>query len=267
MGQTGSVFYATAAEGSHVISVAPVGAFTAVISNADIVFSTPVILPSIGFPDVSLIAPSGLAVSGLTVTPLSLYQFHMSFPVQTAQGDYTLIVGPGVQDITGQPMTYTNGFSIVWAVVIGSITDPNGVPAPGVLLQPEGEVPATTTDANGNYVLGLPPTGTIKVVPSKTGLIFVPYSRSYANVTKSISNQDYLAVSLSATALTTQVQTNGIILNWYGIPGVTYQPLYSTNLVDWWWYGASIAGTNGPLQLLVPVGTEPSAFFRMRLFY
>jgi hypothetical protein len=89
----------------------------------------------------------------------------------------------------------------------------------------------------------------------------------YANLSRSISNQNYLAVSTFAPALRTQVRTNGIILSWYGILGGTYQTFYSTNLVDWWWYGASIAGTNGPLQLLVPTGTEPSVFFRMGLFY
>jgi hypothetical protein len=268
MGQTGAVFYATGPEGPQVVSFAPVGAFTAAISNAEIVFNTPMLSSSLGNSGVSLTAPGGSAVS-LSFTPLSLYRFQISFPAQTAQGDYTLIVGPPVHDLTGQPMlqAYTNRFSIVWAVVRGSIRDPNGVPVPGVLLQPDGGVPATNTDSNGNYVLGLPPVGTIKVVPSKTSLMFAPPSRSYANVTWSISTQDYLSVSTYAPALTTQVHANGIILNWYGISGVTYQTLYSTNLATWWFYGAPITGTNGPAQFFVPLGTEPRAFFRMRLFY
>jgi hypothetical protein len=269
LGQTGSVFYATDPEAPRVVSSAPVGTFTAAVSSADVVFNTPVNPYSVASPNVSLTAPGGLAVSGLTVSPLSPYRFQISFPAQAAQGDYMLAVGPQVQDLTGQPMShaYTSTFSIVWAVVQGSITNANGLPVPGVLLQPDGGVPATTTDANGNYVLGMPPTGTINVVPSKTGLMFVPYSRSYANLTRSISNQDYLMVSLSATALTTQVQSNRIILNWYGIPGVTYQTLYSTNLVDWLPYDVPLSGTNGPLQVLVPMGTDPSMFFRVGARY
>ena len=74
---------------------------------------------------------------------------------------------------------YTGAFSIVWAVVQGAVTDTNGLPVPGVLLQPDGGVPATTTDTNGNYVLGVPPAGTVRSCPRKTGLMFVPSSRTY----------------------------------------------------------------------------------------
>jgi hypothetical protein len=224
---------------------------------------------SVSAANIELTAPDGLALNNLTVAALSPYVFQINFPQQTAQGDYTLTVGPQVQDIFGKPMSqvYTSTFSIVWAVVQGSVTDTNGQPVSGVLLQPDGGVPATTTDTNANYVLGVPPSGTINVVPSKTNLMFVPSSRSYANVTTSISNQNYLAVSTVAPALTTQVQTNMVILNWYGIRGVTYQPLYSTNLVDWLPYDVSLPGTNGPLQLLVPMGTDPSMFFRVGASY
>ena len=151
--------------------------------------------------------------------------------------------------------------------VCGLITDPNGVPVAGVLLQPDGGVPGTTTDSNGNYVLGVPPTGTIKVVPSKTGLMFVPYSRGYADLTGSTSNENYLAVSTVAPALTAQVQTNMTILSWYGIRGVIYQTLYSTNLVDWLRYDVPLSGTNGPLQVVAPMGTDPGMFFRVGASY
>jgi hypothetical protein len=141
------------------------------------------------------------------------------------------------------------------------------VPVSGVLLQPDGGVPSTISDANGNYVLGVPPSATINVVPSKSNLRFVPSSRSYANVTTSISNENYLAASTVAPALTTQVQTNMIILSWYGIRGVTYQPLYSTNLVDWLPYEGVLPGSNGPLQVLAPMDTDPIKFFRVGASY
>ena len=98
-------------------------------------------------------------------------------------------------------------------------------------------------------------------------MVFIPSFRNYTDVTRSISNQNYLAVSLTAAALTARVQTNGILLSWYGYPGVTYQTMYSTDLVTWWWHFAPIAGTNGPLQLLVPLSTAPIEFFRVEAVY
>ena len=53
----------------------------------------------------------------------------------------------------------------------------------------------------------------------------------------------------------------------YGIRGVTYQPLYSTNLVDWLPDDGPAPGTNGPMQLLVPMDTDPIMFFRVGASY
>jgi hypothetical protein len=78
-----------------------------------------------------------------------------------------------------------------------------------------------------------------------------------------VSNQNYLAVSTIAPALALQVQTNTCVLNWYGLSGVTYQPFYSTNLMDWLPYDGALDGTNGAMQLLIPAGTAPIMFFRM----
>jgi hypothetical protein len=93
--------------------------------------------------------------------------------------------------------------------------------------------------------------------------MFVPGSRTYVNVTGTVSNENYLAVSTIAPALAMQVQTNSFILSWYGILGVTYQPLYSTNLVDWLPYNIALPGTNGTMQLLLPMDTSPILFFRV----
>jgi hypothetical protein len=269
MGQTGSIYYAATPVGSQVVSSTPVGSLTAAVSSAQIVFSTWMNPNSVSAANIGLTAPGGLAVNNLTIAALSPFIFQINFPQQTAQGDYTLAVGPQVQDIFGKPMSqvYTSVFSIVWAVVQGSVTDTNGQPVSGVLLQPAGGTPATTTDTNGNYKLGVPPLGTINVVPSKTNLVFVPSSRTYANVTTCISNQNYLALSPVAFALTIQVQTNAYIFSWYGIQDLNYQLLYSTDLVDWRPFTGSLPGTNGPLQLVVPFGTASKAFFRVRASY
>ncbi len=268
-GQNGSLYSASALAAPQVISCSPTGSLTAAVANADVLFNTVVNPYSVSVPDVGLTAPGNLAVSNLTVTALSPYSFRISFPQQTAQGDYTLTVGPQIQDLYGQPMSqvYTSTFSIVWAAVQGKVTDTNGLPVPGVLLQPDAGVVPTTTDINGNYVLGLPPAGTINVVPLKTDLSFVPSSRTYTDVTASIANENYLAVTTVAPTLTGQAQASNYILSWYGISGVTYQPLYSTNLVNWLPYDSALPGTNGPLQLQVPMGSAPIMFFRVGTSY
>ncbi len=164
----------------------------------------------------------------------------------------------------GQPGSI---FATTWAVVQGSVTDTNGLPVSGVLLQADSGVPATATDANGNYALAVPPMGTVTVTPMKANLTFVPSSRTYASVTAPIVNGDYLAATTVLPAFTTRVRANNYMLNWYGIAGVTYQTLYSTNLLDWLPYGLPVAGTNGPTQWSVPIGTAPSMFFRVGASY
>ena len=115
----------------------------------------------------------------------------------------------------------------------------------------------------GLYLLSIPPTVTVQVTPSAAGLMFVPGSRAYVNLTGPLSTENYVAVSTIVPALAMQVQTNTFVVSWYGIAGVTYQPLYSTNLVDWLPYNGALPGTNGTMQLLLPRDTSPILFFRV----
>jgi hypothetical protein len=115
--------------------------------------------------------------------------------------------------------------------------------------------------------LSLTPTVTVQVTPSAPGLTFVPGSRTYVNLTTAISNENYLAVTTIAPSLALQFKTNTCVLNWYGISGVNYQTLFSTNLVDWLAYGGGLQGTNGPLQLLLPMDTNALEFFRVGASY
>jgi hypothetical protein len=268
-GQTGSIYSASYPPAAQVVSIAPAGVLNYAVSSFDILFNTVIKPATVSAATVALIAPGGVAVSGLGVSALSPYLFRVSFPQQTAQGDYTITVGPQVLDLLGQPLSqvYTGVFSIVWTSVQGAVTDTNGLPVAGVLLQPDNGAASTTTDTNGLYQLSLPPTVTVQVTPSVAGLVFVPSSRNYVNLTSAITNENYLAVSTVMPALSTWVETNTYSMSWHGILGVSYQGLYSTNLVDWLPYGGVLAGTNGPLQLLVPVDTEPLGFFRVRASY
>ena len=266
-GQSGSIYSASTPPAPQVVSTAPSSALlvNAAVSSFIIQFSTVVNPASVSAATVALAAPGGVAVSNLVVSTVTPYVFQVSFPQQIARGGYVITVGPQVLDLYGQPMSqvYTGGFHIVWSLVQGVVTDTNGLPVPGVVLQPDGGIASATTDANGLYGLLLPPAGTIQVTPSAANLMFVPSSRTYNNVTGAVTNENYLAVSTIAPALTTQFQTNTCTLNWYGITGVSYQPLYSTNLVDWLPYNGALPGTNGMMQLLMPMDTNPSMFFRV----
>jgi hypothetical protein len=268
-GQDGSIYYDTTPAPAQVVSCTPTGVLNAAVSSLDVAFNTVVNPASVSAASVSLTAPGGVPVTDLSVAALSPYSFRFYFPKQTAQGDYAVNVGPQVQDLYGQPMSqvYTSAFSIVWSLVQGTVADTNGLPVSGVVLQPDGGISSTTTDTNGNYALSLPPGGTIIVTPAATNLVFVPGSRTYVNVTGTVSNENYLAVSTIIPAVAMQVQTNSCVLSWNGISGVAYQPLYSTNLVDWLPYADALPGTNGPMQFVMPIDTAPQLFFRVGASY
>jgi hypothetical protein len=268
-GQSGSIYYGTLPTAPQVVSCTPTGVLNAAVSSLDVVFSTVVNPASVSAVDFFLTAPGGVQVSDLSVAALSPYSFRVFFPAQTAQGDYAINVGPQILDLYGQPLSqvYTGAFSIVWSLVQGTVTDTNGLPAAGVVLQPDGGIASTTTDTNGNYRLSLPPDVTIVVTPAATNLVFVPSSRSYVNVTGTVSNENYVAMSTVTPAVAMQVQTNSCVLSWNGITGVAYQPLYSTNLVDWLPYGDGLPGTNGPMQFVMPIDTAPQLYFRVGASY
>jgi hypothetical protein len=66
-----------------------------------------------------------------------------------------------------------------------------------------------------------------------------------------------------APSLASGVSGTNLSISWTGIPGVTYQTWWSTNLADWSPLGAPLAGTNGPMQILLPLGADPADFFRL----
>jgi hypothetical protein len=155
-------------------------------------------------------------------------------------------------------------FNATNPVIQGTVTSTNGQPVSGILIQPDGGLFATTTDTNGNYALGILPGWSGTVVPSGGGFVFAPGSRAYTNTTTSISNQNYVAVITIAPAVSAGLQATNLMMNWFGISGVTYQLYSSTNLVDWLPYGDAFPGTNGPVVLPVPINGDPMRFFRVQ---
>ena len=264
LGGVGTIFFATNFS-LQVLSHTPVGIVSNGVSFVDLVFNEAPDSTSFSGTDVSLTTPNGpLDPSTFSVSMLNSSSYRVSFPQQTAVGSYTLTVGTNINDLYGQPMSqvYTGAFVISLPVIQGTITDTNGQPVSGILLQPDGGLSPTTTDTNGNYALGFLPGWSGTVVPSGNGLTFVPGSRVYTNMTASVSNQNYLAVTTIAPTMSSGLQGTNLMINWQGIPGVTYQLYSSTNLVDWLPYGAPFLGTNGPVEILVPIASDPVRFFR-----
>jgi hypothetical protein len=264
-GDDGTVFSASDRGTLQLLSQQPAGIVSNAVSYVDLTFSMALNPLSFWVTNVSLSTPNGaVSPSDMSVSTLSPTSLRVYFPTQTALGDYSFVVGPQVQNLYGQPMSgaYTGTFTISLPVVAGTVTDLNGQPIPGVVLQPDGGMSFATTDGSGRYALGFVPGYSFNVTPSKTNLVFVPGFRSYSNVSESISNENYLAVSTIAAALTAEIASTNLVLSWRGIPGVTYQLYSSTNLVDWLPCNDPFVGTNGVVSIPVPIGTEPMLYFR-----
>ena len=265
-GADGSIFY-SANLTLQVLSHTPVGIVSNGVSSVDLVFNEAPDPASFSGTDVSLTTPNGpLSPDALAVSTLSSSSYRVSFPLQTAVGDYIFTVGTNINDLYGQTMSqvYTGAFTISLPVIQGAITGTNGQPVSGVLVQPDGGLSTTTTDTNGNYALGILPGWSGTVVPSGGGFVFAPGSRVYTNVTTSISNQNYVAVITIAPVVSAGLQATNLMMNWFGISGVTYQLYSSTNLVDWLPYGDAFPGTNGPVVLPIPINGDPARFFRVQ---
>jgi hypothetical protein len=211
--------------------------------------------------------PNGpIAPADLTFSTLSPYRLQVNFPLQTAVGNYSVTVGPQIVDLYGRPMAqaFTGTFTISLPAIQGTITDTNGHPMPGVVLQQSTGYSAATTDTNGNYALSFAYGQTVTVQPVATNLIFLPGSRTYTNLIAAITNENYLAVTSIAPSLTGGIQGTNLLMSWQGLPGVTYQLYYSTNMFDWLPYGDPITGSNTVLQVPIPIGSDPMEYFKVQ---
>jgi hypothetical protein len=266
-GEDGSIYSSTNLPALQVIAQTPTGIVSNGVSTVYFTFNTALKPASISSTSVAVNTPNGPLPSGFLSAGMSgTSQALVNFPQQTTPGDYTVTVGSQVQTLQGQPMSqpYLGTFTISLPVIQGTVTDTNGQPVAGVLLGPEGGFASAATDNNGNYALGVVPGWSGTVVPANGTFMFVPGSKTYTNVSLSISNQNYLMVDTIAPTMAAQLQNTNLALSWYGIPGVSYQALYSTNLVDWLPYGGVLSGSNSMMQVVLPMNTDPMKFFRMQ---
>ena len=253
-----------------VVSQSPTGVVSQVVSGADVYFNDAVDPASVFASAFSLTTPDGaLASSNLTVAVSSANVVHVGFPPQNINGVYTLGIAAVLTNLFGLELaeSYSGSFEISLPLVSGMVTNVNGAPVAGVQIQ-AGNLPATTTDANGNYSVGVPPGWSGVITPSGGMGMFVPASLAVTDATNSVSGENFLTVSTIAPGLTTSLDSsNNLSIGWLGLAGINYQAFFSTNLVTWLPYGTSYAGSNGPIQVSFPSSNAPAMFFRIKAGY
>ena len=104
-----------------IISYTPSGAVGTGVGTVRVVFSEAITPASFTAADVIIQTPQGnLATTGISVAPVVsgrpdlITTFDVTFPNQTVSGNYTLVIGPNINDLTGNPMaaTYAATFAI-----------------------------------------------------------------------------------------------------------------------------------------------------------
>jgi hypothetical protein len=265
-GNSGTLYTSAVLPGLQVVGQTPSGIVSNSVNQITMEFSSPLDSTTVSATDFTLYSPSGtVPPSPLGLSFPAASTLRIAVPYQNLSGAYRLELGPNISDIFGQSMSqvYTGSFTISIPAITGRITDTNGSPVSGVLLHQDNGPLTARSDANGAYVLGVDPGWTGTVIPSLSPLVFVPGTRTYTNVVASMTGQDYLAVNSLALTLGSGLRGTTFALNWFAISGATYQPQYSTNLVDWSPYAGPIMGTNGPAEVLIPIDGDPRKFFRI----
>jgi hypothetical protein len=270
-GGTGSVHVANFIPFPQIIAQSPSGAVESAVSHVDLTFGSPMNFSSAAPADFSLDTPNGpLPPGSLALSPADLSTIRVSFPAQTTLGYYQIGAGSQIADIYGQNMatSYLGIFAIVPPLISGRVVDTNGLGVPYLTIQVTGNAFPVLTDANGNYSLEVFPDWAGTITPERGGRIFIPPSRTYTNVSNDLTNQNFVMAASEALALTSQQQGTNLNLSWYGLGGVSYQVLYSTNLVNWMPYGLPITGSNSPVILAMPIDVYSRAdFFRFSASY
>ncbi|HLP75663.1 MAG TPA: carboxypeptidase-like regulatory domain-containing protein, partial [Candidatus Paceibacterota bacterium] len=265
-GADGTVFLANDFTPLQVTSHSPAGVVSNFVSSVDFNFTEVVSANSLNVTNFTVIGPDGpLSSASFILSPVGLATMRVCFRTQNLPGDYQVTAGPDIFDLFGQPMSqvYTGAFTIVLPAITGTVMDTNGVPVPGVFMQPSYGLTGATTDTNGNYAVNIPIGWTGTITPSLAPWCFAPGSITYTGITGSISNQNFLAVPTIAPNLTSSVQGANLTINWHGLPGINYQVYQSTNLFDWEPYGSPVIGSNAPVEFPVPIDVDPQRFFRI----
>jgi hypothetical protein len=268
-GGNGTIVISNSLPPLQVLSNTPSGTVSNAVSSVIVYFNDAPNPSTVSANSFVLTAPNGpVPTASLSVTMLTSSSYQISFPAQTAIGTYSLSVVATVFDLYGRVLSpaYTGTFNVSLPAVQGTITDGSGNPLPGVLLQPS-VGSTTTTDTNGNYALGFVPGSSFTVTPSLGALMFVPPSMSYTNATNTITGQNYTGVTNLTPAVSATASAGNFVLGWWAVPGLNYQVYCSSNLTTWLPCGPLYAGSNGPVQMSMPMSGSPMQFFSVQPSY
>ncbi len=247
-------------------SQTPTGVVSQVVEAVNVGFDDAVDPASLNPGAFALATPSGiLSGSNLTVSLVGATVIQVSFPPQNLNGTYTLSFTAALTNLFGMPLAqaYSGSFQISLPSLAGTVTDTNGSPVAGVLIQPAG-LEGEMTDANGNYSIGVPIGWKGTLTPSKGAEMFLPASLTETNVTNSLTGLNFEMVPTIGPSLSAGLDNaNQLAVNWMAFQGVTYQIYSSTNLVFWQPYGAPVVGSNGLMQIPLPTTNAPAMYFRI----
>ncbi|HEX7653736.1 MAG TPA: carboxypeptidase regulatory-like domain-containing protein, partial [Verrucomicrobiae bacterium] len=265
-GQTGSLYLGNLYPNLVVLTQSPTGTVYDTASAVDLTFNDAVDPFTLTATDFIFTTPQGVMnAANLTVSATSAGTVRVSFPIQNLPGNYSLQTLPPLAGLFGQPVApFTGNFTLLPLTISGTVTDTNGQPLAGVTIQPDGVLPSTLTDTNGNYSLGVSQNWSGGLTPSMGNLIFIPGTLNVGPVTSALTNQNFIAYnSISPTVTTTSDGTN-LLLNWTGLHGASYSVEYSTDLITWYpWTATITSDTNLNEQVALPIGTDPGTFYRL----
>ncbi len=267
-GGDGTIYLSSSYAPLEVVSQWPTGTVSYLVSQVDLTFNMAVDPYSAAAAEVALMTPGGLVVgSNCTVEVTGSRGVRIAVPAQSAEGDYTVVFGPQLKDLYQNPMAqaHTGHFTIVWPQIHGRVADTNNQPVAGVLVEANNGLTSALTDTNGEYALKAPVGVSVTVVPSKSGLFFIPGAYYPGTVQGEIWDYNFQAQSSELLGMDCAPQETGLAVSWYGVAGAAYQALWSSNLVDWVPYGLPVMGTNGPARLLLPFQPGPVGFYRLQV--
>jgi hypothetical protein len=99
----------------QIIASTPNGLTAAPVTDVQVTFSTPMDPNTFDTSDVTFTGPNG-PITPTNVVPIdpNNTQFDISFPPQSSGGVYSMVIGPNIDDLSGNPMAqpYTATFSI-----------------------------------------------------------------------------------------------------------------------------------------------------------
>jgi hypothetical protein len=269
-GQPGTIFLGSTFTDFEIISQSPTGQVMNTVSSVNLGLNDMVNAASVSASGFALLTPAGpVASSNLSVTVTGPYSIQVGFPIQNLNGNYTIQAVTTISNMLGVPLAvpYSGTFTISLPTISGTITNTNGAPVAGVMVQPNGGLTGLMTDVNGNYSIGVPNGWNGTMTPALGTFMFIPGSLSYSGVTSSLTNQNYLMVSTVAPTMSSSLSGNTFTLSWTGMFGVTYQVLWSPDLINWQPLGSSLIGSNGMMQVSVPSNTNTAAYFTIQAMH